>query len=124
MLKTRTWIIIIAAAALILAVLTAITLNLKRDSAVVEVVQDGIVIREIDLNAVTREYSFDVFWQDGGVNTVTVQPGRICVSHADCPDLICVHRGWLKNEVTPIVCMPHHLVIRAAGATELDAVSE
>ncbi len=124
MLKTRTWIIIIAAAAVVLAALTAVTLNLKRDSAVVEVVQDGTVIRQIDLNAVAREYSFDVFWRDGGVNTVTVRPGRICVSHADCPDLVCVNRGWLSTEVTPIVCMPHRLVIRAAGATELDAVSE
>ena len=124
MLKTRTWIIIIAAAAVILAVLTAVTLNLKRDSAKVEVVQDGTVIREIDLNTVTSEYSFDVVWRDGGVNTVTVQPGRICVSHADCPDLICVHRGWLSDEVTPIVCMPHHLLIRVAGTTYLDAVSE
>ncbi len=124
MLKTRTWIIIIAAAAVILAVLTAVTLNLKRDSAKVEVVQDGTVIRDIDLSTVTSEYSFDVVWRDGGVNTVTVQPGRICVSHADCPDLICVHRGWLSGEVTPIVCMPHHLVIRVAGTTDLDAVSE
>ena len=69
MLKTRTWIIIIAAAALTLAVLSAYQFTAKREGNVVEVVQDGVVLREIDLSAVTREYSFVVESSGGGTGS-------------------------------------------------------
>ena len=123
MLKTRTWIIIIAAAALTLAVLSAYQFTAKREGNVVEVVQDGVVLREIDLSAVTREYSFVVESSGGGSNTVRVQPGRVCVSEADCPDKTCVSQGWLSNQAAPVVCLPHRLVIRVKGAADSDAVA-
>ena len=123
MLKTRTWIIIIAAAALMLAALSAYLLNARREGTAVEVMQDGIVLREIDLSAVTREYTFAVEWPGGGSNTVRVQPGRICVSDADCPDKICIGQGWLSNQAAPVVCLPHRLVIRIKGETVSDAVA-
>ena len=83
MLKTRTWIILIAVAAAMLALLSLRLLMNRREGAVVEVVQDGVVLREIDLSAVAGEYSFKVEWPGGGSNTVRVQPGRVCVSEAD-----------------------------------------
>lgn len=122
MLKTRTWIILIAVAAVVLAVLSLRLLTNRREGTAVEVVQDGVVLQEIDLSAVAREYSFDVQWPGGGSNTVRVQPGRICVSEADCPDKICIAQGWLSDEATPIVCLPHRLIIQVKGAGQLDAV--
>ncbi|MBR5381346.1 MAG: NusG domain II-containing protein [Oscillospiraceae bacterium] len=124
MIKTRTWIIILAAAALLAAAGAWLTLLPHGEGKVVEVVQDGTVLREIDLTAVTHEYTFEVVWKDGGTNVVTVRPGRICVSAADCPDKICVHHGWLTDQAAPIVCLPHRLVIRVKGDTALDAVSQ
>ena len=123
MLKTRTWVILIAAAAAVLALLSALLLTNRREGTVVEVVQDGVVLQEIDLSAVTGEYSFDVRWPGGGSNVVCVQPGRICVSGADCPDKICVARGWLSDETAPIVCLPHRLVIQVKDAGQLDAMA-
>ena len=123
MLKTRTWIVLIAAAAAVLALLSLRLFTGRQAGTVVEVVQDGVVLREIDLSALEEEYSFQVEWPGGGSNTVCVQPGRICVSGADCPDKICVARGWLTDEVTPIVCLPHRLVIQVKGAGQLDAVA-
>ena len=122
MLKTRTWIVIIAAAA-VLALLSWFLLTDRREGTVVEVIQDGVVLREIDLSAVTGEYSFDVQWPGGGSNTVCVQPGRICVSGADCPDKICAAQGWLSDEAVPIVCLPHRLIIQVKDAKQLDAVA-
>ena len=122
MIKTRTWVLIIAAAALIL-LLSIFLLTGKTGSSVVEIVQDGAVLREIDLRYVTREYTITVESPDGGSNIIRVQPGRICVSEADCPDLICVRQGWLKDQSTPIVCLPHRLVIRLKNAPAVDAVS-
>ena len=123
MLKTRTWILLIAAAAVVLAVLSWAVLRARQEGTVVEVVQDGVVVREIDLAAVTEEFSFVVEWPGGGWNTLRVQPGRICVSDADCPDRVCVSQGWLSDQTAPVVCLPHRLVLRVRGETELDAVA-
>ena len=123
MLKTRTWVILISAAALILAALSWYLLGMRQDSRIVEILQDGKLLRSIDLAAVTEEYSFEVEWPDGGSNTVRVQPGRVCVSDADCPDRVCVSQGWLSDQPTPIVCLPHRLVIRVAGETAADAAA-
>ena len=67
--------------------------TILKEGAVVQIVQDGTVIREIDLSRVARAYSFEVESADGGRNTILVEPGRICVSEADCPDQICVHHA-------------------------------
>ena len=123
MLKTRTWVLLFAAAALVFGALSVRLLTGKRDGAVAEIVQDGVVIREIDLLRVTEAYSFTVDWE-GGSNTVLVQPGRICVSEADCPDQVCVRQGWLSDQATPVVCLPHRLMLRLKGASELDGVSK
>ena len=50
-----------------------------------------------------------------GTNTVQVEPGRIRVSAADCPDQVCVHQGWISTGVVPIVCLPHQIVIEITG---------
>ena len=108
MIKTRTWVIIIAAAAAVLAAVSILLLTGKKEGTVVQIIQGDTVIREIDLS---REYSFVVESPDGGSNTILVQPGRICVSEADCPDKICVYQGWLTDDPIPIVCLPHQLII-------------
>ncbi len=125
MVKTRTWALGIGIAIAALAVLSALLLTWHRGGTTVEIVQNGEVIREIDLSRVAEEYSFVIESADGGKNVVTVQPGRICVSDADCPDRICVERGWLTDEAAPIVCMPHKLMIRVkTGTADVDAVAQ
>ena len=118
MVKTKTWIIGTVIAVVILGALSAFLLTRSSEGKVAQIVQDGAVIREIDLSKVTGEYSFTVEWKDGGSNVITVRPGRICVSEADCPDHICMKQGWLSNQTSPIVCMPHRLLIRLKEAGE------
>ncbi len=124
MLKTRTWIALVCAAALISGVLSLRLLTGRREGTVVEVTQDGAVIREIDLSRVSAEYAFTVTCPDGGENTILVQPGRVCVSAADCPDQVCVRQGWLSNQATPVVCLPHRLILRVRGSSDVDGVSK
>lgn len=124
MMKTRTWVLLIAGAALVLAALSWYALSRRTEGTVAEVVQDGVVLREIDLSRATAAYSFVVEWPDGGSNTVLVEPGRIRICEADCPDRICVDMGWLRNQAAPIVCLPHRLTIRLRGEGETaDAVT-
>ena len=59
-------------------------------------------------------YEFEVTTPYGN-NTVRVEPGAICVTHADCPDQICVFQGRLTGSGIPIICMPHRLVIEIEG---------
>lgn len=126
MIKTRTWIIVIAAVAIVLAVLTLRQFSEKKSGTTAVITQHGEALREIDLSRVTEEYRFTVETEDGGVNEILVQPGRICVSEANCPDRICVMQGWLSEGAMPIICMPHELVIEikdAQSASGTDAAT-
>ena len=54
-----------------------------------------------------------------GKNTILVEPGRICVTEAECPDHVCIQMGWLSSEhPTPIVCLPNEVVIMLSDSTE------
>ena len=65
----------------------------RTDHPVAAITLDGEVLDEIDLTQVQEPYSFTVTGKDGLTNTVLVEPGRIRVEKADCPDQICVHQG-------------------------------
>ena len=107
MLKTKTWAIILAVI-LVLSGAAALFLYVRQPSGTdVEILQDGKTIKTIDLSKVKEPYSFVIEDPKGGSNTVLVEPGRICISEADCPDQICVQRGWLPDGTAPIVCLPH-----------------
>ena len=117
MIRTRTWIIIIAAIAVASAGAILLIRFFGAPGTTAEIVKEGKVICTIDLDAVAEEYEIEIGETDGDRNTVTVKPGMICVSHADCPDKICVNTGWAsKDRPYPIVCMPHELIIRIVGA--------
>ena len=113
MLKTRTWIIILASAAVLLALLSVLLLTARTDGTTAQIILDGEVIREIDLSRVKEPCSFVVEDGSGGTNRIVVEPGRICVSEANCPDGICISQGWLSDQDVPIVCLPHRLIIKS-----------
>ncbi len=124
-LRTRTWVLLIALFFLVSGAL-ALRMGLRRpDGAVAKIYLDGVCIRTIDLSAVTEPYSFIVD-TGNGENTVSVAPGRIAVTAADCPDQVCVRSEW-RSGGAPIVCLPHRLVVRfegRAGDGGIDAVSQ
>ena len=89
--------------------------SLGRGEGTVAVVSvDGEVLERIDLSKVREAYDLDVA-TDFGRNIVHVEPGAISVTHADCPDQICVYQGKLTGSGIPIICMPHRLVIEIEG---------
>ncbi len=82
-------------------------------SGIVEIVQDGRVLRRVDLAAVTKEETMTVRSGES-VNTIRIAPGEIRMVSANCPDQICVRAGRLEKDGLPIVCLPHRLVIQWA----------
>lgn len=93
---------------------------------IARIYQDGVLIREVDLSGVADSYEFAVE-TESGYNTITVRNGGIRVSEADCSDQTCVNQGWLSGGVTPIVCLPHKLIIQFETfepSDILDAIAE
>lgn len=122
MKSTKFWILLIVIVLLLSLIGTAAVLLWHGSGEVACIYQDGELLRKINLDTVTSPYHFTVTWEDGGENTISVEHGRICVSHADCPDQICVRTGWISDGVTPIVCLPNHLSIRIQSDTADAAV--
>ena len=123
MRSTRFWALALGAAALCCAAAILVLRLTATPAAWAVVYQDGEVVERIDLSRVTEGYSFTVEGQWGS-NTVEVEPGRIRVSAADCPDQVCVRQGWVSDSASPIVCLPHRLVIQLTGGESgVDAVS-
>jgi hypothetical protein len=126
-IKTRTWVILILA---FLAVCIAAALWLAGRSApgkIANIYVDGVCVYSVDLTRVTETELYPI--EDTlGKNVVCIEPGRICVQAADCPDQVCVEAGWLSDSALPIVCLPHRLVIRleetGKGQTAFDTVSQ
>ena len=111
MRSTKFWILLIAAAlAVCLAAAAAVMLG-NTGSCVARVYQNGQLLRAIDLSQVEEGYTFTVSGP-AGENLVQVEPGRIRVAAADCPDQVCVHQGWISTGIAPIVCLPNQLVIQ------------
>lgn len=107
-------------------VLSAGFLLLQRkqvSSPVARITRDGELIREIPLDEVEESYSFVVEDEEGS-NTILVEPGRIRVSEADCPDQVCVNQGFISDGTVPVVCLPHKLMIEiVGGGSEFDAAA-
>ena len=116
MKKNVFWIILIAAVAVLSAGAALWLHSHSASGTVANVYIDGTCVRSIDLDALKETELFTVSGPVGE-NTIQAEPGRIRVSHADCPDQVCVHMGWLTEEGgMPIVCLPNHLVIRLENA--------
>ena len=128
MVKTKTWVLLVGAFLLLFVVAGAILCTRPAPGTVANVYKDGVPVRSVDLSLVTEPYEFTLT-DERGSNVVRVEPGRIAVIDADCPDKVCVEAGWRSDSASPIVCLPHRLVIRiersaAAESTDVpDAVS-
>lgn len=86
------------------------------------IIQDGKVLRSIDLRAVDREETIIV---DGKYkHIILVEPGRIRFKEADCPDQTCVRTGWLRDAGDTAVCLPDKIIIKIQGwGKSVDAVA-
>ena len=124
MVKTRFFVIIIAIILIAAVVATILIYTLNKNESLAVVSIDGEVVYQVDLSKVTDSYE-KVIETPYGTNTILIDKNRICVKDADCKDETCVNQGWIVNGSTPIVCLPHHLVIKIVkGEDDIDAISQ
>jgi hypothetical protein len=50
-----------------------------------------------------------------GLLTVETRDGKAAITHADCPNHICVKTGWRSKAGEIIVCVPNKTVVRIVG---------
>jgi len=115
-MKSKYWIMILAGI-LALCLMSAMLL-FSGSSADLAQIKYGSNIMTVRLSE-NQELTFRS--EDSGYNTVTVRDGKIAVTEADCPDQYCVQRGFCSGG-SPIVCLPHGLVIEFLGQQEIDGL--
>lgn len=81
----------------------------------VVVSQDGEVVATRDLG------------QDGTVelagNTVEIVDSAVTMTHADCPNQVCVHQGTITHGGQVIVCAPNRVTVTIVTGDDLDGVA-
>lgn len=56
-----------------------------------------------------------VYELNGGTNTLVIKDGKAWLSHATCPDLLCVKQGKVHNDGQSIACRPNFLTVVVYG---------
>lgn len=84
----------------------------------VRVYQEGELLQALPLD---RDHSFTL--AGTYTNTITIQDGRVAVTHTDCPGADCAHSGWISAAGRAIVCLPNRVEIRLTGMPDVDAVA-
>ncbi len=99
-------------------------LKSKNNHPVAVIKQDGKEIQRIDLKEIKESKEWKIYDDKGNYNTIRVEPDRISIIDADCPDKLCVKFGWLSRSGQTAVCMPNKLTIEIQGGTsEVDVIS-
>lgn len=113
-MKSR-WILLGLAGVVALSLgVLALARVLALDPAAVEIWVDGTMVETVALDgsALPRTITLSGAWGD---NTVEIEAGRVRMSHADCPDQVCVRQGWVSDGTLPIVCLPHRVTVQMVG---------
>ena len=98
---------------LIVGLSVFLIIELTREAgAGVRVYSDGEIIAEYSLS-VDGEYSIN-----GGTNTLVIKGGEAFVTHADCPDHLCIKQGKISKTGERIVCLPNRISIEVFGADD------
>lgn len=84
--------------------------------------QNGKIIAELPLSRDTTLETDDTF---GGTNTIVVKDGKVAVTEANCPDLVCVYTNAASHTGEVIACLPHGLIItvQEPDSGELDSTA-
>ncbi len=105
--------IILICVIVVFAVSAVLSLYFLRpaDSKNVVVIRDNTELYCFDLST-AKDEQIKIEYEGGGYNIIEIKDGEIRISQADCPDNTCVKTGVLKSEEMPVVCLPHHLIMR------------
>lgn len=86
----------------------------------------GVIVR-VDGEEVARYslYENGTYPLNGGTNTLVIENGEAWLSHANCPDSLCVKQGKIRANGQVITCLPNKLTVTVYGgeSSDVDLVS-
>ena len=87
----------------------------------VKVYVDSKLSKTFDLGS-DREYFIETNY---GYNLLIIKNNRVRILDADCPNKICVDKGYISKNGESIICLPHHVVVTVESDEEktVDAVA-
>ena len=115
MKSNRLWLALLGGIATGCLLCVALISLFSSPGSVAEVYWNGKLLHTFPLD---QPVEYTLSSPNGGSNTIVVQDGYVCVSHATCPDQVCVNQRWVDKPGTPIVCLPHGLVIELKGGDQ------
>ncbi|HPC38020.1 MAG TPA: NusG domain II-containing protein [Exilispira sp.] len=81
---------------------------------------------EIDYNGNKYSYSLSenqTITLKNGLIIVEIKDKKVRVKQSDCPDKICVKRGWIEKPGQFIICMPNKLIVKIVGNEQYDSIT-
>jgi len=86
----------------------------------------GVIVR-VNGEETARYSLYDngVYPLNGGTNTMVIENGEAWISHANCPDSLCVKQGRVHTNGQVITCLPNRLTVTVYGGkeSEVDIIS-
>lgn len=116
--KLRNDVILIAALLLIAAAVWGVFRLARRTGDSVSVTVDGKLFGRYSLH---EDAEITIPSADGHFNKLVISNGSARIESADCPDKLCVKRGFVKNAGQTVICLPHRVVVTIEGTGEVDA---
>lgn len=109
-MKLKKWDLLLVGGFLLLAAALFVAFQLSGGEGA------GVVIRvNGEETARYSLYQNGTYPLNGGTNTLVIQDGEAWLSHADCPDSLCVKQGKIRAEGQIITCLPNRLTVTVYG---------
>lgn len=114
-MKKRFWDIALIGGCLVLAAVLFLVFSFGREAGA------GVIVR-VDGEEVARYslYQNGTYPLNGGTNTLVIENGAAWLSHANCPDELCVKQGKISLNGQVITCLPNKLTVTVYGAAQND----
>ena len=107
MRSTKFWVILFAALLLCSALALLAADGLDSNGATAAIYVDGQLAETIDLSTLQAPLQLEY-----AGNTILADAVGIRITHADCPDQLCIRQGTISSGLVPLVCLPNRLVIQ------------
>lgn len=114
-MKKHLWDVLLIGSCLALALVLFLTSHFGQEGGA------GVIVR-VEGEEVARYslYQNGTYPLNGGTNTLVIENGEAWLSHANCPDELCVKQGKISLNGQVITCLPNKLTVTVYGAAQND----
>lgn len=99
--------ILIAVIAVVTVVFALVYFGMQKDGGNAHVIKNG---KEIAVYSLNENITVPIT-DEKNTNVLVIKNGKAYISHADCPDKICVNHRPVSKTGETIVCLPAKLVV-------------